>query len=264
MSFHLGLVLTVGALAVSGRAPDLEVATLDSLQRPGGGVGVAVIRCATRDASLLYYSRGAILDVDLGSADHDVILATAHGLPANLESVTEECKVLGPDNRYYRVEGVWSGRTTEAGREDAGQNDWAVLLTKHRLEGDVARLRAGQVTNDAMAWLNAEHTPLRMLLRNPDLPTRDCVLRESTTTRETAGLISYSCHSSPGSSGSPILTAVAGRAWLIGIHLGWGFTLENDGVVRAVSIGRAIDAEIAAAITAAAAQASGASRAPRR
>jgi hypothetical protein len=263
MSLHLGLVLTAGALAVSGRVPNLDVATLESLQRPGAGVGVAVIRCATRGANLLYYSRGAILDVDLGSADHDVILATAHGLPTNLESVAGECKVLGPDNRYYRVERVWSGRTAKGGNEDAWQNDWAVLLTKRRIEGDVARLRVGQVTNDALAWLNREHSPMRMLLRNPDLPKRDCVLRESATTRETAGLISYSCHASPGSSGSPLVTAIAGRAWLIGIHLGWGFTLESDGMVRTVSLGRAIDAEIAAAITAAAAQAGAVSRASR-
>jgi hypothetical protein len=260
MNFHLGLVLTLGALAATGRAPDVEVTTLDSQQGRGGGRGVVLIRCAARSTNLVLYSRGAILDVGVGGADRDVIVATAHGLPTDLESVVDECRVIGPDNRSYRVERVWRGRAAEAGNED----DWAVLLTKRRLEGDVGRLRVGQVTDDAVARLTSEHAPVRLLMRNPDLPKRNCALSEFASARETVGLMSYSCPSAPGSSGSPIVAGIDGRALLIGIHLGWGFEGESGGRVRVVSVGRAIDAEIAAAITAAAAQAGVASRTSRR
>jgi hypothetical protein len=258
MDFHVGLVLTLGALAVSG-APDVAVTTLD-VQSRGGGRGVALIRCAARGTNLTFYSRGAILDVDVGGADRDVIVATAHGLPADVESIVEECRVIGPDDRRYRVESIRRGRTAKAGDAD----DWAVLLTKRRLEGDIGRLRVAQLTNDAVARLTSEHAPVRLLVRNPDLPTRDCALSEFAAARTAVGLMSYSCPSAPGSSGSPIIAGIEGRALLIGIHIGWGFGGQSDGRVRIVSIGRSIDAEIAAAITAAAEQAGVASRASRR
>jgi hypothetical protein len=259
MELHLGLVLTLGALAATGGGPAIDVTRFDS-EPAGGGRGVAVIRCANRATDLLFYSRGAILDVDVRDADHDVIVATAHGLPTELESLLAECRVIGPDNRFYRIESVWRGRASEAGNAD----DWAVLLTKRRLEGHVGRLRVGQLTDDAVARLTSEHAPVRLVLRNPDLPRRDCALSEFASAAKGIGLISYSCLSAPGSSGSPLIASIGGRALLIGIHLGWGFGRESDGRVRVVSIGRAIDAEIAAAITAAAEQAGAASLASRR
>jgi hypothetical protein len=257
MDFYLGVVL--GVLGATG-ARDVAVATLDAHEARSAGRGVALIRCTAPGTNLIFYSRGAILDVDVGGADRDVIVATAHGLPTDLESIVDECRIIGPDNRYYRVESIRRGRATEAG--DTG--DWAVLLTKRRLAGDIGRLRVAQLTNDAVAQLTSEHTPVRLLTRNPSLPTRDCALSEFAAARTAVGLVSYSCPSAPGSSGSPIVSSIDGRALLIGIHLGWGFGGESDGRMRVVSIGRAFDAEIAAAITAAAAQAGAASRASRR
>jgi hypothetical protein len=248
MDFQLGLVLTLGALAAAGPAPVVEPTALDSQHGLESGQGVALIRCLAAGANLVFYSRGAILDV---GGDRDVIVATAHGLPTELESVVDDCRVIAPDNRYYRIDSAQRGRAAEPGDED----DWAVLLTKRRLEGDVGRLRVAQLTDDSMARLTSEHAPVRMFMRNPDLSTRDCVLNEFAGARHHTGLMSYSCRSAPGSSGSPIVASRGGRSWLIGIHLGWGFVGDSDGRIRTVSVGRAIDATIAAAITAAAQQA---------
>jgi hypothetical protein len=56
-------------------------------------------------------------------------------------------------------------------------------------------------------------------------------------------------------SGSPILVAADGEPIVIGLHVGWRFTLAPQGLVIS-GVGRAIDEEIAGAIAAAAARAS--------
>jgi hypothetical protein len=197
------------------------------------------------------FSRAAVLDLDLGDADHDVVLTTAHGLSPRREAVRRDCRILAGD-RAYRIEAAWRA----VGDESATGNDWAVLLVSRRLKGDVDRLRPVQLTVDAMLRLAAEESPVRLASRRPGLRQHDCKLLpidDATLASRDDGLIMfYSCRGAPGLSGSPILATIGGRRLAIGVHLGWSFKWGEGGRLRAVSVGHPIDAQIAAALAAAA------------
>jgi hypothetical protein len=127
------------------------------------------------------------------------------------------------------------------------------------LQGHVDRLQPGQVTVEGLLRLAAQEAPVRFVSRNPDRPPRDCKLvpiDEATLGALPDGLIMlYSCWGAPGLSGSPLLANIAGRPIVIGIHVGWGFRWTEAGRLRAVSVGHPIDAQIAAALGAAAVRA---------
>src|SRR5262245_25420793 len=132
-SAHVAAALVCLAFARASSA-GLEVTALGPQTGAGIERGVAVLRCAERGSPLWYVSRGALLDVGLGDADHDVLLTTAHGLPADPGAALRDCRVLGAQGRPYRLERVWRA----AGDDHGGSRDWAVLLTRRRLDGDVA------------------------------------------------------------------------------------------------------------------------------
>ncbi len=136
-------------------------------------------------------------------------------------------------------------------------DDWAVLLVHGRLEGDVGRLPPAKVTGDEWAVLANGAATVRVLLRQADPREGDCRLRQLMAPYEylPTELLVYFCSATaraPGLSGSPLLIGVEGRPFVIGVHLGWGLQMFDDGRLHAVSLGRPIDGEIAAAIAAAA------------
>ena len=96
-----------------------------------------------------------------------------------------------------------------------------------------------------------------MLLRQADPREGDCHLRQLTAPYEYSPteLLVYFCGATTraaGLSGSPLLIGVEGRPFVVGVHLGWGLQTFGDSRLHAVSLGRPIDGEIAAAIAAAA------------
>jgi hypothetical protein len=142
-------------------------------------------------------------------------------------------------------------------------SDWAVLLVDGRVRGQVGRLRAGSVSGAYWSQLAVAEAPVRLVLRQAEPADGDCHLRRLIAPYDYAStdLMLYSCPGppdssrAPGLSGSPIVTGAGGRTVVVGIHLGWGLQVLDDGRLHPISIGRPINAEISAAITAAAEEA---------
>jgi hypothetical protein len=164
--------------------------------------------------------------------------------------------VLGAGGRAYRIREVWRGSR----RDSDTSSDWAVLLVDSRLRGVVGRLAPGRVADDRWRQLEAVRAPVRLVLREAEAEAGECRLRPTAEPYDDAAtdLVLYTCPGNPdrsrapGLSGSPIVAGVEGRALVVGIHLGWGFQFFEDGRLHAVSLGRPIDTDVAAAIAAAA------------
>ena len=212
----------------------------------GGGIerGIAFLRCATATKGVFQTSRGAILDV---GATADVLLTTAHGLPPDAEAVKRDCRVL-VRGKAHAIAEVW-----HAGGDRAGpKHDWAVIVTQ-RIAGDVHRWRVGLATERL-----ARSTPSRRVLRSasccvlPTLPQSDCRLEPET--QDPRVLFAHSCVTHPGMSGSPMVVGLAAEPEpvLIAVHIG-SQTRWTGTKLDFVSVARPVDAEIAAAIEAAAA-----------
>jgi hypothetical protein len=213
----------------------------------GGGIerGIALLRCATATKGVFQTSRGALLDV---GATEDVLLATAHGLPPDAQTVKRDCRVL-VRGKAHAIAEVW-----HAGGDRAGpQHDWAVIVTR-RIAGDVHRWRVGLVTSDWLIDAVSQGAPVSLVLRSPDASQNACRLEPET--QDPRVLFAHSCVTYPGMSGSPMVIglAVEPEPVLIALHIGsqarWiGTKLDF------VSVARPVDAEIAATIEAAAAHA---------
>jgi hypothetical protein len=226
----------------------------------GTGVerGVVQIRCSTDAPNVARLTRGAVLELDAG-AKRDLVFTTAHGLPESRRAVLDGCRVLGAHGQPYRIARVW--RSAGAGVGDIA-DDWAVVLVEGRLEGEVGRLTAAKVSADELTHLADGQAIVRLLLRQADPPDGDCHLRHLAAGYEDlpTNLLIYSCGSAimagpPGLSGSPLLIGVEGRPFVIGVHVGWGLQILDDGRFHVVSLGRPINGEIAAVIAAAAEEA---------
>lgn len=247
------LAFVCAALAPASVGVAAEVTAIPARTGFSAERGIVLLQCRGDGVNMWRISRGAVIDLGLGSADRDVVLTTAHGLSPRAEAVRRDCRILGAEGRAYRIEAAW--RPVE--HEVDTSRDWAVLLVSRKLDGDVVRLRPRQVTAAGLLWLSAQEAPVHFVSRNPDVPQRDCrLLPIDDATVVLNGLIMfYSCRGAPGLSGSPILLSIDGRPVLIGFHVGWGFKWMEQGRLRAVSIGHPIDARIAAALAEAAARA---------
>jgi hypothetical protein len=203
---------------------------------------VAIVRCAVAGGNA-WLSRGAVLDVEAGRSG-DVLLTTAHGLPRAEGVVLRECRVMAR-GKAYPIRAVWRSSGTEPA------DDWAVLVSR-RLAGDVQRLRPGEVTPEWLEPLAARGAPVRVVLRYAGAAQSDCRFEQRVLAPWP--LVPHSCVGYAGMSGSPLVVGVSGEALVIGLHV--GSMLEFDGTkLDFVSVGRAIDAELSAAIGAAAARA---------
>jgi hypothetical protein len=228
------------SLAVGARAAELTA--LPPPSGEGAERGVAVVRCAD-ESGTHRVSRGAVLDVDAGRGG-DVLLTTAHGLPRDEVVALRDCRVV-VRGKAYSIRAF--RRASGAGPGD----DWAVLLTR-RLPSDVQRLRAREATPELLEALAVRGASIRVVLRYAGVAQSDCRLEQRALAPWP--LVPHSCLGYAGMSGSPLVVGVGGEAVVIGLHV--GSMLEFDGTkLDFVSVGRALDAELAAAIHAVAARA---------
>ena len=249
----LCVVVLIAALG-SGLAESSELSAVPPLG--GGGIerGIAFLRCATATKGIFQTSRGAILDV--GATD-DVLLATAHGLPPDAQTVKRDCRVL-VRGKAHAIAEVWHAGGDRAGPKD----DWAVIVTQ-RITGDVHRWRVGLATSEWLVNAVSQGAPIGLVLRSPDASQNACRLEPET--EDPRVLFAHSCVTYPGMSGSPMVigSAVEPEPVLIALHIGsqarWiGTKLDF------VSVARPVDAEIVAAVEAAAAHIVAASSGRRR
>jgi hypothetical protein len=226
-------------------ARGVEVTTLPPPTGAGIERGVAVLRCSTDVRGVYWESRGAVLDVAADSRV-DVVLTTGHGLPAGTETVRRDCRAIAR-GRPYSVEAAWRASTVEGD----WAHDWAVLITR-RLGDNIRRLRPAFVTPEALARLVADRAPVRVVLRYADEEESDCRLEPSSFTRPP--LVSNSCVSHPGVSGTPLIAMIGQEPVVIATQV--GSRLEWDGArFTSASIARVLDTDVAIAIEAAAARA---------
>jgi hypothetical protein len=237
-------VSLVVAAASSMAARAADVTTLPPPSGTGIERGVAVVRCSSPTEGVFWNSVAAVLDAG-ASPTADVLLTTAHGLPADAATVKQKCRVLvrGKPQRITDVR-RGGGQLTEA------HDDWSVIVTK-RISGPVLRWRPVRVTDEWLADAIGRSTPVRLVLRYAGTAQTDCNLEPEASGWR--GLVAHSCMTHPGTSGAPLVIAVATEPdpVLIGFHVGselrWlGMKLDFVGVARR------LDAEITAAIEAAA------------
>ncbi len=215
------LLVSPFAVAFSCMALHARSVEVTSLPPPSGaGIerGVAVLRCSTEIRGVYWESRGAVLDVGLDDR-FDVVLTTGHGLPVAAEAVLHDCRAIAR-GRPYVAQAVWRGSKDEAD----WQHDWAVLLTRG-LGDNIRRLRPALVAATTLAQLVADRAPVRLVLRFGAEAQSDCRLEPSPFTR--LPLVSHSCVSYPGLSGSPVTAMIDGKAVVIATQV--GSQLEWDG-----------------------------------
>src|SRR5262245_19948409 len=84
-------LVVAAASCVTARAA--EVTTLPPPSGTGIERGVAVVRCSRLTEGGFYNSTAAVLEVG-AAPTADVLLTTAHGLPADAAAVKQACRVL--------------------------------------------------------------------------------------------------------------------------------------------------------------------------
>jgi hypothetical protein len=194
-------------------------------------------------------SQSAILDVG-DTATADVLLTTAHGLPADARSVKRDCRVLVlVRGKRHIIAEVWHAGGDRVGAE----HDWTVLLTQ-RISGDVHRWRPARASGEWLANAVDRAAPVRLVRRYADAPQTDCHLEAKTA--DPRLLLAHSCATYPGQSGLPLVIALdrAPEPVLIGVHVGSQWSWAGTRLVF-TRVARPLDAEISATIDAAAARA---------
>jgi len=242
--------LYVFAIAAVGAA-GVDAAEITSSPATSGSAaerGVVGLRCALEEEGWFATSRGAVLE--LGAASADVLLTTAHGLPSDAAAVKRNCRVLVRGKEYAIADVLNAG-----GDLEGSEHDWAVVVLEQRIAGDVHRWRPALVTREWLTKAVADGAPVRLVLRNADAAKTDC--RFAPNTPDPSLLFAHSCVAHPGISGSPLVVALDSNPepLLLGVHVGVQ-TRWRGTKLDFVRVARPIDAEVAAAITAAAARAS--------
>lgn len=236
---------TALAQRASGDAPPLAPAGL------GADRGIVRIACFDGKRNVRRRTRG-LLAATRADLPHDVVVSTAHGLPDDPAAIIDQCRILAAPGGTYGIAGVW--RPADAGSDAA--DDWAVLRTDRRIEGTVARLAVRVLTSDTLRGLTADEAPVRLMLSAPSADLAGCTFKPAPVEREiAAGVFTHSCRSWAGLSGSPIVIDAEAPPVVVALNLGHRMKpFGSDGPLF-VGVGRAIDAEIAAAIARAAGQA---------
>jgi hypothetical protein len=244
MSARRLYVSAIAAFAAS--AADAETIT-SSPELSGGAVerGVVGVRCTTDDDGSFSTSRAAVLDLGL-AAGAEVLLTTAHGLPLDAAAARGRCRVLARGREHEIAEVLHAG-----GNLEGPEHDWAVVVLKRRIAGDVQRWRAARATREWLVKAAADGAPVRLMLRDEAAARTDCRLEPQTPNPEV--LLAHSCVAHPGVSGSPLVvaTGVGAEPVLLAIHVGTQMQWQGT-KLDFVRVARPIDAEVAAAIEAAA------------
>jgi hypothetical protein len=236
----ISLVAAASCVAVGAS----EIASVPALR--GGSLerGIVGVRCNGDEEGLFTTSRAAILELG-PAAQADVLLTTAHGLPPDAAAVKRRCRVVA-QGRMLRIADVM-----HAGGDLHGEaHDWAVLILEQRIAGSVRRWRPARTSPEWLAGAVAAGAPVQLVLRNDDQGQNDCRLELQ---HAQAPLLGHSCVAHPGLSGSPLVVALdaAAEPVLLAIHVGTGMFWQGT-KLDFVRVARPIDAEVAAAIEAAA------------
>lgn len=235
-------------------AAQCAVASGSGITRPagmitGGGIerGITRILCSQDEPSRWISSRGIILNVGQPELDHDVLLAPAHGLPADSKVVERDCIIAGSHGSTEHIAAVWLAEN----RNVPGSGDWAVLMTRRRIQGEISRLSARFLPPDTLERLVADETSITLMMQTSSADQDDCRMLFEGLQSELhleSGVFFHSCMTWPGVSGAPIVVAIDGAPVVIGFTIAARVRpLRYEGPLY-IGIGRAIDEQIAAAV----------------
>lgn len=237
--YLLALFATSGVAAISAPTNPVALSELAGPAQPG------IVRIRCRLGPIMRFFRGSVMATGQGNAAWDVVLTTLHGLPDDIDLITDRCVVVDGFGHEIGLREMWRPPL----RGLVSTSDWAVLLTRERIERIGVRLSFSADPYRELLQLARSSAPVRLPMLNPAAET-DCNLIPSELTAASAAptIFAHTCRTWPGHSGSPILADVDGRLLILGIHLG---RRRNHLAHTAYGVGRLIDSTIVAAIDAA-------------
>lgn len=250
--------LTIAAWCLAGAggiASDTAAAAepIETIEGVGISRGIARLICIERESGGSIRTRAIILDVGNSQPARDVLLAPAHGIPVDPDRIRQDCSVVGAGGSQLPIVELW----LSGDRHELYAGDWVVLTVGAAVSGDVHRMKFAMLAQSALRDLAVDEAPVALMLYSPSVDQHCRILDEGLGDRRqmTAGLFIHSCRSWRGVSGAPIVIGVDGEPVVIGIHIAHFEHVRGRGNELARGIGRIIDADIEAAINAAAARA---------
>jgi hypothetical protein len=238
------------ALASGGHAlgsltvPSLEV--LEAQTGTGTERGIVRIRCSELHEGYWRLTRGIVVDLGDATLRHDVVLAPAHGLPADPERIEKNCRISNANGASVKIARFWFSAGRGEGLDAAGgmADDWAVLLTASPLPGDVGRLRTAIFAPEPLQTLVDREATVAVMLSKAAADQTGCRLLE----RLEPEVFLHSCRSWRGLSGAPILIGVDGEPVVVGINIAHMVRPVEVSGPLFLGVGVAIDEEIEATI----------------
>lgn len=248
---RLALTVALAFLAGLGHVATAAVSVPSFVRVDGAGIerGIARLICEKPASDSSLRVRAVVLDLGVFSADRDILLAPAHGLPRDAGRIKNDCRIDGAGGPPVAIAEFWLPQARNAGLG----SDWIVLMSRSALKGPVGRLRVGVVSDALLERLIEDEWPVEVMLFTPLADQRDCRILGLLEPR----IFSHSCPGWAGLSGSPILLGVDGEPVLIGVHVGNMIRPfdKRGSSFRGVSL--AVDDAMAAAIERAAVHARG-------
>lgn len=177
------------------------------------------LKCKASENST-YQSKGAILEVPEGLKDSktDVALVTGHGLIAEAD-----CFVSDFHGNSEKVLTKSFAKNYQSGTE----TDWAIISFK-RLKG--RHIKRYDIDNFVADTASLHNAPISFA-RARGLPqnSQNCKAAVFTlhTQNDSGPVFSHGCRAISGQSGSPVTQDIGGQHKLIGLHLGYMWTIKS-------------------------------------
>lgn len=230
----------VALAAQAGRADDDAAADGVGIER-----GITRLICAHETLGYRMRSRAFIVDVGSPWSDADLVVAPAHVLPNDARRIVEDCFIVGSGGIDVRI----AHFVLPEARTDL-YDDWIVLVTAGRFEGNVGRLRVAALAPDALERMIHERAPLRLMLYSASAEQDDCVFAPNYSTAKELeiGVFVHSCRTWEGTSGAPIVVDIDGAPVVIAMNIGRRLSLSSEASRHYVSLGLALSENLTAAI----------------
>ena len=233
LSGLLSLCLSLPAWAGSEA---IRYEPLDDIRYDITREGVLQLLCRDPLTGQHFLSRVVVLQNPDPDADTDILLGTRHALFASGRQ--RDCRVRGVPEEVGHITGVSAGKPVSGDATDFS-HDWAILQTRERLPEGVRRLRVLAASGEA-------HGALTFLRRPVD--GEHCRLPAGPLHLSDPALIFHDCASRAGLSGTPLVTQINGEAYIVALHVGRYYLVEEEG--QEYGVARLVNGEFLDALSA--------------
>lgn len=211
--------------------------------------GVTRLLCVHEALGYTTRSRAFIIDVEAPLPDADLVVAPAHVLPSEVARISEDCFIVGDGGTRARI-----ARFVLPEAHGKLYDDWIVLVTAGRLEGNIGRLRVAALPPRSLERMIQERAPLRLMLYSASAEQDDCTFAPNYWTAKELelGIFAHSCRTWEGTSGAPIVVDIDGAPVVVAMNVGRRLSLSKEASRHYVSLGLALSEDLTAAIRGAA------------